>query len=203
MGIDSDPPPAAAPSGRALLKAALVAAAAAAVILVVAVLPAEYGIDPTGAGRLLGLNRLFAAGEGIGPAVDAAAGGPVFASTDPPRRDARELIVPSLGSLEFKYHLAQGASMVYSWDATAPIDFDFHTEREGQPASASETFERGEAAAKAGTYVAPYAGLHGWYWENLTDRDVVVTLNATGFFTKATLFLPDAEPQEIAIQQTP
>jgi hypothetical protein len=62
---------------------------------------------------------------------------------------------------------------MYSWKATAPIDFDFHTEPAGRPADASETFERGEAAESRGFYTAPYDGIHGWYWENLDDTDVI------------------------------
>ena len=50
-------------------------------VLVIAVLPAEYGIDPTGIGRRLGLMDLFAAGGGeevaAGPAkVTPGVGGP-------------------------------------------------------------------------------------------------------------------------------
>jgi hypothetical protein len=109
--------------------------------------------------------------------------------------------VPSLGSVEFKYQLAKGAAMVYSWRATAPIDFDFHTEPAGLPPSASETFERGEAAAKQGSYTAPYDGIHGWYWENVYDTDVVVTLEAAGFFSEGRLFLPNQPPERIVIPE--
>ena len=43
------------PTTGRLLKSTLVAAAIAGALLVTAVLPAEYGIDPTGIGRALGL----------------------------------------------------------------------------------------------------------------------------------------------------
>lgn len=46
------------PSSASLLKATAAAAAIAAVVLVTAVLPAEYGIDPTGLGTRLGLTAL-------------------------------------------------------------------------------------------------------------------------------------------------
>ena len=47
-----------APSMAKILTATLIAAAVAVVILVVAVLPAEYGIDPLGTGKALGLMDL-------------------------------------------------------------------------------------------------------------------------------------------------
>ena len=44
------------PSKKKIAKATAVALAAAAVLLLTAVLPAEYGIDPFGTGKLLRLN---------------------------------------------------------------------------------------------------------------------------------------------------
>ena len=46
------------PSSATLLKSTVIAALAAVVILFVIVLPAEYGIDVTGAGKILGLTRM-------------------------------------------------------------------------------------------------------------------------------------------------
>lgn len=192
------------PSGRALAAATAGALAVAAVVLAVAVLPAEYGIDPLGAGRVLGLDRLYLAGSGT---PDAAAiitpveGGALASRADVYRVDARQLTVPSLGSVEFKYAMTKGAAMVYSWSAPAPLDFDFHTERADKTEPASETFEKGEAAQKGGVYTAPYDGIHGWYWENLTDTDVTVTLYAAGFYSEGVLFLPNQAPRRIAIPE--
>jgi hypothetical protein len=45
-------------SPRRLLRSTLIALAVAALLLVTVVLPAEYGIDPTGVGRVLGLTRM-------------------------------------------------------------------------------------------------------------------------------------------------
>lgn len=170
--------------------------AVAMVVLVAAILPAEYGIDPLGTGRATGLLNLYQAAPAP---ISPDAGGPVTPQATTYRVDARQLTVPSLGSIEFKYQLAKGESFVYSWRASAPLDFDFHTEPAGRPADASETFERGEATQKQGVYTAPYDGIHGWYWENLYDTDVVVTLEAAGFFTEGRLFLANAAPQRIVI----
>jgi hypothetical protein len=46
------------PSSRTLLRSTLLALAVAAALLVTVVLPAEYAIDPTGIGRVLGLTRM-------------------------------------------------------------------------------------------------------------------------------------------------
>ena len=46
------------PTTKQLLRSTLIALAAAATILVTAVLPAEYAIDPTRVGRVLGLTQM-------------------------------------------------------------------------------------------------------------------------------------------------
>ncbi len=59
-GVPTDSAPSSSdlPSGEQLVRSTVIAAAVAAVLLVVAVLPAEYGVDPTGIGRLLGLTPM-------------------------------------------------------------------------------------------------------------------------------------------------
>ena len=46
------------PTSRQLIRSTLIAAGVAAALLVTVVLPAEYNIDPTGAGRVLGLTQM-------------------------------------------------------------------------------------------------------------------------------------------------
>jgi len=198
-------PSAPAPSARALFKATLVALVVAAIVLVTTVLPAEYGIDPLGTGRALGLNNLFAAEEvAAGPAtIVPAESGPVHPQLYEYRVDSREFKIGPREGMEFKYVLDKGATMVYSWKASSYVDFDFHTEPEGKPPEASDSFEKGQAAQKRGAYTAPYDGIHGWYWENPTDQEVTVTLWTTGFYTAGRLFLPQRPMQEIEIPQRP
>ncbi len=46
------------PSSRKLARSTAIAAAVAALLLITVVMPAEYGVDPTGVGRLLGLKEM-------------------------------------------------------------------------------------------------------------------------------------------------
>jgi len=46
------------PGSKQLLRSTIIAIIIAAALLVTVVLPAEYGIDPTGVGRLLGLTQM-------------------------------------------------------------------------------------------------------------------------------------------------
>ncbi len=46
------------PSTRTLVRSTVISAIVAIVLLVTTVLPAEYGVDPTGIGRTLGLTQM-------------------------------------------------------------------------------------------------------------------------------------------------
>jgi hypothetical protein len=196
-----------APSGRTLAKATLVALVLAGIVLVTTVLPAEYGIDPLGTGKALGLSDLFAAGAEVtpsGPAtIVATEGGPVFSQSRDYRVDTRSFTIPPGSGLEFKYVLDKGSTILYAWKATNFVDFDFHTEPAGQPKGTSDSFEKGEGLQKRGSYTAPYDGIHGWYWENKGTSDVTVALQSAGYYTEARLFLPKTPPQVVEIPARP
>ena len=106
------------------------------------------------------------------------------------------------GRVEYKFRLAEGATMVYSWKADGPLVFSLHTVPDGKPISASESFEDGERAEAHGTYTAPYPGLHGWFWENKTNDIVSWKLEASGFFTGAVMF-SDGEQIPMEVRDPP
>jgi hypothetical protein len=53
------------------------------------------------------------------------------------------------------------------------------------------SFEKGTAPGKLGSYVAPFDGLHGWYWKNNVKTAVTITLRSTGFYRGPTEFRMD------------
>ena len=38
------------------------------------------------------------------------------------------------------------------------------------------------------TFIAPFEGIHGWFWANHGSEAVTVTLNTAGFFTESLEF---------------
>ncbi len=186
-----------------LLRGTLIAAALAAIILTVAVLPAEYGIDPTGAGRALGLAPLHKgqtaiAANALAPAVPMKKGSTVSApgevrgetvaapQTVAYRSDVMEIILPPGKGLEVKTHLAKGATLIYSWKTSngAVVNHDFH----GEPVNAGkdefESFILENGVSKSsGSLVAPFTGVHGWYWKNKSTAPVTIALQASGFYS--------------------
>ncbi|MDE0038443.1 MAG: hypothetical protein OXU77_12950 [Gammaproteobacteria bacterium] len=153
------------------------------------ILPAEFGIDPTGVGGSLGLTGL-----GGSPAED-------LHRTDARLvQDFREFELAPFESVELKYDLAVGDGFVYAWSATGEVVFDVHAEPEGAEPGVAESFAQGRDIADAGTYVARFAGIHGWFWENRGATTVTVRLRTSGFATGATRYHDGmAQPLEMAI----
>ncbi|MGE0621041.1 MAG: hypothetical protein AB7I04_24535 [Pseudomonadales bacterium] len=160
-----------------LLRATLLAAAVAAVLLVTVVLPAEYGIDPLGTGERLGLTGLSRAGPS---AVSSAAS--AF------RSERIRFELAPFESVEYKYRLERDGGMVFAWTASGEVLFDLHAEPDGAEPGYAESFEQGRDGADNGTYVAPFPGIHGWFWENRGMETVELELRTSGFFEHAIEF---------------
>ena len=148
---------------------------AASAVFVTLVLPAEFGVDPTGVGRALNLTGL--AGEQV---VNARR------TETPLAMDERSLALEPFESVELKYDLAAGDGLVYAWTAEAEVFFDLHAEPADAPPGVAESFLQGRRRADAGTYTAAFDGRHGWFWENRGPTPLTVRLRVAGFATGAT-----------------
>lgn len=172
-------------SGAALL--------AAVVALVAVVLPAEYGVDPLGSGKALGL---LALAEPRQDALHAAASGY--------RPDQVSFRLEPFESVEYKYRLEAGGVLVFAWRASGPVLAELHAEPDGAPPGFAESFDKVRSAASDGSYRAPFDGWHGWFWENRGTEAVTVELRAAGFFSRTRIYrgghlweqAPDVTPAE-------
>jgi hypothetical protein len=205
--VSSDPSPDwQAPSGRRIALSVALAAVVAAVVLVVAVLPAEYGIDPTGLGRVLGLDALNAPASRTIEVRDVLGGNervreveiPAFNEPVPLPNPAvhqvedRPIQTRTMtvtldvdDETEIKTVLRASKVIEYTWKTDGGLVYsDMHGH---DPAAGQDFFVRyredQEGAIEAtGSLVAPFDGEHGWYWLNIHDGPVTITLTVTGFF---------------------
>lgn len=180
---------------RQILIASGAAFTVAAALFATAVLPAEFGLDPLGTGKALGLLALYDADANAAKPADAtpkAAG-----SAARPREyrvDSRELALGPGQSFEFKYRLAEGSGMVYAWTTNRPVRYEFH----GEPADRTRqvvSYEKSESDYASGTLTAAFAGIHGWFFENRSDQPVTITMTSAGFFTTAEEFRSKFDPE--------
>jgi hypothetical protein len=168
--------------------AAAAALLVAGLVLVMFVLPAEYGVDPLGTGAKFGLVELGLTGQRVEAldraAAEGTAGQPIIVGQERAfQEETIEFKVPPRDGMEYKYRLDKGEALLYSWKATAPVNYELHAEPDDGPRGYAQTYEKGAQTAQAsGTLTAPFSGIHGWYWENTTDQEVTVTLTAAGFY---------------------
>jgi hypothetical protein len=190
------PPPQHVPSVRTLAKASALALGVAAVLLATVVFPAEYGIDPLGTGRALGLSALggtTTAGAPVPPPtgtkVVPVQEGPVALYPAGFKVDSRELVLGPYEYVEFKYHLEQGATLLFSWKASGDVMHDFHGDHDGEAGGDSpQSYDTNPRRQADGSFVAPFAGIHGWFWENPGGDTITIHLTTAGFYTSAHQF---------------
>jgi hypothetical protein len=173
----------------------------AGILLVIAVLPAEFDVDPLGVGRLLGLTAIGDVKKGIqtfeARRGASAAGTPIVAAQPRPfQSETVDFTIAPHQFMEYKYRLDKGEALLYSWKATTAVNYEFHAEPDGAPPGYAESYEKkNEVASASGTLTAPFSGIHGWYWENPTDAEITVTLSAAGFYNMSHEFRKNQPPK--------
>jgi hypothetical protein len=191
---------------RRSLRGLAVAFALAVVLFFTVVMPAEFGRDPTGVGRLLGLTAMRApeAAPATVQLTDVIGGNETVITVDPgdgrepvplpnPAVYQSETVAPRSETLtvtlgldektEIKALLGKGKVITYSWNVEGgQVYVDFH----GHDPSLGDKFwvryqEADGIASSNGSLVAPFGGEHGWYWLNVSDGPVTITLTVTGY----------------------
>lgn len=187
MNANSTPASIHASTGE-LLRATSLATVVALVLLIVAVLPAEYGYDPTGAGRALGLSALHEAGdEAIEvqlPQADATAGATVVQYDAPFKVQEMSLTLQPDEGAEIKALMRAGESLVFGWDSSGPVSFDMHGEKVGGGDAFSSYWKDRDQIAAHGRFIAPFDGTHGWWWKNRGTEPVTITVKVGGYFER-------------------
>ncbi|WP_157218552.1 hypothetical protein [Flavisphingomonas formosensis] len=182
-------------SRATLARASIAALAAGAAILVLFVLPAEYGIDPTGIGNAIGLTRMAAGEDAAEPAQTAAAPAapatfavPVQTQANiekktPYRIDEKTITLAPHTGIELKAHMKAGDTFNFRWTSTGPLRSEMH----GEPAGGKDDeftdyWKQKDIRSGQGSFTAPFAGTHGWYWKNREEVPITITAKLDGFY---------------------
>lgn len=175
---------------------------AGALIVFGAIMPAEYNVDLLGLGKLSGLARLWAPeekawqpGAGVDPAHSSAVA------------SARTVVEIPLGAsdwpeaaLEYKFAMTPGQTILYKWQAlnadgtpvTVPVEFDFHGHtlaNDGEEMTVAN-YRKDRAASDEGALMAPFEGIHGWYFKNRSPDPIQIRLEVEGFYA----LVPPGQP---------
>jgi hypothetical protein len=192
------------PARKRLLRSVALALAGALVILVTFVLPAEYSVDPTGAGGLLGLTALseptrtlqikdvtggneryreFKVPE-AGDPIPLPNPGVFQGKSTPPRAASKTIRLQSGEATEVKVRLEVGQVTLYAWHITGgDVYTDFHGHESNAADDVFVRYEEQQSGKQGnGSLVAPFTGEHGWYWLNISEGPVDVVLNVSGYY---------------------
>lgn len=202
------------PSSKQLLRSTIIAAVSAAVLLITVVLPSEYGIDPTGVGRVLRLTEMgeiktqLAAEAAADAAVDAQSGG---GSTNPqvakvPTAPADGVVRAAAAATptparvqanwknEERFTLSPGKGieikLVMKEGARAEYAWVVNGgvvnyDTHGDGGGQSISYEKGRGVPKnEGVLTAAFTGNHGWFWRNRGQTDVDVVLRTSGDYSE-------------------
>ncbi|MEO0558268.1 MAG: transmembrane anchor protein [Bacteroidota bacterium] len=203
MSNVTPPPGAELPSPRALVRSTIIALVAAGVVLVGFILPAEYGVDPTGIGGVFGLTEMgrikvqlaqeaeaeeAALAAAPRPSGSAAPDSLTADSTATPEAEQtlRIDLAPGAGK-EVKFVLDEGSRLTYAWQTDrGVVNYDTHADGPGDPDNGVAPISyHGYGRATSvpsdeGVLVAAFDGNHGWFWRNRTRDSLTVTLRASG-----------------------
>src|SRR6056297_1981786 len=192
------PDPAILPTPKQLRRSTIAAVIGAAFIGVGVYLPAEYGIDPTGVGNVLGLTEMreikqqlareaaedeLIHGDQSSNLIDGFLGLVVSAAhAQEVWTDTVTFTLAPDASAEIKLVMAEGDVAEYTWVAAGGrINFDLHAHGDGQ----SIDYDRGRGATSGeGSIEAPFPGEHGWFWRTRDDAAVTVTLRLRGAYAE-------------------
>ncbi|MGE3537811.1 MAG: transmembrane anchor protein [Candidatus Tectimicrobiota bacterium] len=190
------------PSTRKLLKSTVLAAVTAVALLVTVVMPAEYGIDPTGVGNAIGLKKMgeikvSLAKEAAQMATleQPAAQEIVVAAMKPTpepepaepaaniRTDELQVTLAPNEGTEIKVTMAKGKKVKYSWSTNGGrANFDVHGDSKELNID-YHGYGKGSEQTKEGVIEAAFNGNHGWFWRNRTSNTIAVTLKTSGEYT--------------------
>lgn len=178
-----------------LLKATTVALLAAGALLVTTVLPAEYGLDPTGIGKALGLTALHSPATPSAATSASAAATPASTAATPEQSVIQQptafqngemtLTLQANEGAEVKAMMRAGEAFVFSWVSDGgPVNFDMHGEKPNDGDNFTSYWKDREKSEGHGSFTAPFDGSQGWYWKNKGSTPVTITVKVSGYFQK-------------------
>lgn len=195
------------PSSRQLIRSTLVAAVTAGALLTTAVLPAEYGIDPTGIGSALGLKRMGEIKTSLASeAAQEKSGAPAPVAVAPQapeqanvnvaasktsiaepagKTDEVSVTLKPGQAAEVKLDMSKGSKVAYRWVVRGgSVNFDTHGDPISPPTGFYHGYGKGrQATGDEGILEAAFDGKHGWYWRNRSKEAVIVTLSTKGGYS--------------------
>lgn len=98
------------------------------------------------------------------------------------KTETLEAVLHPRSEMEFMTTIDEGEVLLYAWETSEPLYFDFHGHQHDGNPDVWTRFADGETAADQGSMVTPYTGEHGWYWVNTGTSPVKIKLTVSGYY---------------------
>ncbi|MFT6390227.1 MAG: hypothetical protein ACJAUP_003628 [Cellvibrionaceae bacterium] len=201
------------PSTSKLIKSTIIAAITAGVLLLTVVMPAEYGIDHTGVGEIIGLKRMGEIRisldeeekadtakivEAAQAVVEVKEVKKVVEVVKTEAVEAQTVIAPNNKAdqnhemtftlapdeaAEVKVTMTKGAKVSYIWQTDGGKS-NFDVHGDSKKLKISyHPYYKGTDSKREGTLEAAFDGGHGWFWRNRTKNSLTITIKTAGEYT--------------------
>ena len=185
------------PTSAQLLKSTIIAIIMIVILFVMVILPAEYGTDPTGVGKLLGLkemgdikmslleesqNESLQESEPFSIDTDSVEAEKII---DTINEDVVEITIEPGKAIEIKLEMKIGDVVQYEW-RTIKGGLNYNLHGDGYKGSKKSTnYKKGRMVpSDSGELKAEFDGYHGWFWRNREKFSVTVILQTSGDYIR-------------------
>ena len=181
------------PTSAQLLKSTIITIMVAIILLVMVILPAEYGTDPTGVGKLSGLKEMGdikmslleesqneLSQENNTSSIDTDSLDKAMVNNTI-NNDVVEITIEPGKAIEIKLEIKSGSLVQYEWETIkGGLNYNLH----GDGYKGSQKFisyKKGRMVqSDSGELQAEFDGYHGWFWRNREEFSVTVILQTSG-----------------------
>lgn len=117
-----------------------------------------------------------------GQALPVASGENFIARDRGLKTETLEIALDLDATVEYKVLMQQGDSISFRWSTDGEAYYDFHAHDDAFGEEFFTRYAEGEGSSSAGSIVAAYDGQHGWFWLNISDAPITITLEVMGFY---------------------
>ena len=181
------------PTSAQLLKSTVIAIIMAIILLVMVIFPAEYGTDPTGVGRLLGLKEMGeikmslldesykeSSQQNTTPSIEIDHTEEVMVNNTI-NKDVVEITIEPGQAIEIKLEMKSGSLVQYEWKTIMGV-LNYNLHGDGYKGSQQFiSYKKGRMVpSDSGELKAEFDGYHGWFWRNREKFSVTVSFQTSG-----------------------
>ena len=175
------------PSAKKLFNSTMLAIGVAAIILITIVLPAEYGIDPTGVGKILGLKKMGDIKASLAEKAISDKSGQAKSTSAIEYNQSN--YISQIGEIKISFEPNEGRELKVSMKKGDQINYNWETDGEAiyfaahTDSGESHDYSEGTKSSDKGVLKAFCDGRHGWWYKNRTSKAITLTLKIDGKYS--------------------